>query len=133
VFNILLVGQDHRLLTTRAAVLKKTGAEVASCSTSEAQGFVESQSFELVVLCHSVLAGEAEMIADSAHKHSDKTRVLMVISSLSLENLGDVAKFDAVTSPDPGRLIARTTELLRGLPDHHLREFVNVQQRAAGL
>jgi CheY-like chemotaxis protein len=132
--KILLAGQDPRLLSTRAAVLKKTGAEVVSCNASEALKVVESKTFDLVVLCHSVPAGEAEMIADSSRKHSDKTRVLLVISGARPESLGDAAKFDAVTLPDPARLIAQAAELLQGLPDHRLRELGNVRQpRMAGL
>jgi CheY-like chemotaxis protein len=132
--KILLAGQDPRLLSTRAAVLKKTGAEVVSCNASEALKVVESKTFDLVVLCHSVTAGEAEMIADSSRKHSDKTRVLLVISGARPESLGDAAKFDAVTLPDPAQLIAQAAELLQGLPDHRLRELGNVRQpRMAGL
>ena len=132
--KILLAGQDSRLLRTRADVLKKTGAEVVSCNASEALKVVESKTFDLVVLCHSVPAGEAEMIADSSRKHSDKTRVLLVISGARPESLGDAAKFDAVTLPDPAQLIAQATELLQGLPDHRLRERGNVRQpRMAGL
>jgi CheY-like chemotaxis protein len=112
--KILLAGQDPRLLTTRAAVLKQTGAEVVSCNASEALKLVESKRFDLVVLCHSVLAGEAATIADRAHKHNDKTWVLMVISGMNPESLGDAAKFDAVTLPDPARLLAQAAELLQG-------------------
>src|ERR1700733_1233627 len=126
--KILLAGQDPRLLKTRAAVLKKTGAEVVFCNASEALKVVASKTFDLVVLCHSVPAGEAEMTADSSRKRSDKTRVLLVISGAWPESLGDAAKFDAVTLPDPARLIAQAVELLQGLPDHRLRELGNVRQ-----
>jgi CheY-like chemotaxis protein len=132
--KILLAGQDPRLLSTRAAVLKKTGAEVVSCNASEALQLMELRRFDLVVLCHSLPAGEAEMIADSSRKHSDKTRVLLVTSGARPESLGDTAKFDAVALPDPARLIAQAVELLQGLPDHRLRELGNVRQtRMAGL
>jgi DNA-binding response OmpR family regulator len=133
VHKILLAGHDPRLLTTRAALLKKTGAEIVYCNSSEALRILESERLDLVVLCHSLGADEAERIADRAHKRSGKTRVLMVTSDLSEERLGDEAKFDAMTLPDPTRLITRATELLQGLPNHHLKEFVTVQQIPVGL
>jgi hypothetical protein len=57
----------------------------------------------------------------------------MVISGMSPESPDDAAKFDALTLPDPARLIAQAAELLQGLPDHRLRELANVQLRVTGL
>ena len=62
--KILLVGQDVRLLETRSAVLKKTGAEVVYCVGCQVFDVVALESPDLVVLCHSLSEVEAEMIAD---------------------------------------------------------------------
>jgi hypothetical protein len=114
-------------------VLKKTGADVVSCNASEALELVALRRFDLVVLCHSVSTIEAERIADNVHKHSGKTRVLMVISGLNADVTASSSKVNAMTLPDPARLIARAAELLEGLPNHHLREVVNGQPNVAGL
>jgi hypothetical protein len=127
VYKILLAGQDPRLLATRAAVLEKVGARVVSCNVLEAPQALESEVPDLVVLCHSLTADEAERIADRAHRHSGKTRVLMVTSDLSGERVGDEAKFDAFSLPIPTQLITQATLLLEGLPNHHLKELVYFQ------
>ena len=122
--NILLVGQDPRLLSTRAEVLKKTGANITCCGALEAYKFVGSRSLDLVVLCHTLAVEESESIAERAHRHSQRPRILLVISDLNRERSYRDAKFDATSLPDPTGLIARATELLKGLPDDSLRETV---------
>jgi CheY-like chemotaxis protein len=131
--KILVAGQDARLLATRAEVLKKTGADVVSCTASEALKLLESETVDLVVLCHSLSEEEVERIAHKAHERGQRTRVLVVVPEVSRERLHRDATFDATTLSDPTRLIARATELLQGLPNHHLKEIVNGQQRRTGL
>jgi DNA-binding response OmpR family regulator len=131
--NILLAGQDSRLLSTRAAVLKKTGANVICCGASEALKLVRSKSLDLVVLCHSLVDGEAEMIAGEAHRSSQRPKVLLVIltSDQSREiPHRDANKFDATTLPDPAALIAHATELLQRSPDYPSKGIVNQQSHA---
>jgi hypothetical protein len=72
---------------------------------------------------------DAERIADKAHERDPGTRVLMVVSHVYPERQQGDGKFDAVTLPDPARLIMRTTELLEGLSDHELDEAGMGQQR----
>jgi DNA-binding response OmpR family regulator len=131
--NILLAGQDSRLLSTRAAVLKKkTGANVICCSASEALKLVRLESLDLVVLCHSVVEEEAEMIAEEAHRSPQRPKVLLVIlsSDQSREIPHRDPKFDATSLPDPAELIAHATELLQRLPNDPLKEIVNQQSHA---
>jgi hypothetical protein len=73
----------------------------------------------------------AERIADKAHQRGEGTRVLMLVSNVYPERQQGDGKFDAMTLPDPARLITRTTELLQGLSDHELEEAVMGQQRRA--
>jgi CheY-like chemotaxis protein len=96
----------------------------------EALQFLESQRPNLVILCHSLPVEHAERIADKAHERDPGTRVLMIVSDVYLERQQGDGKFDAVTLPDPARLITRTTELLQGLADHELEEAVMGQQRS---
>jgi CheY-like chemotaxis protein len=131
--RILVAGQDARLLATRAEVLKKTGAEIVSCTASEALKFLETEAPDLIVLCHSLSEEEAEMITRKAHERGQRTRLLMVVSEASRQRLHRDEMFDATTLSDPTRLIARAKELLQELPNHHLKEIVNGQQRRTGL
>jgi hypothetical protein len=130
-YRILLAGQDPRLLATRAAVLNRISEHVVSCNASGALRFLESESPNLVVLCHSLSMEDAERIADKAHERGSGTRVLMVVSEVYPERRPRDDKFDAVTLPKPARLIERTTELLQGLSDHQLEEALMGQQPRA--
>jgi len=120
--KILLAGQDVRLLETRAAVLKKTGAEVLYCTQSYVLDVLVSEKPDLVVLCHSLGRGDAEALADKIRVCSPKTRVLMVVSQGSEEKQYQDAKFDAMILPEPVRLIKRATELLERPPYGYARE-----------
>jgi CheY-like chemotaxis protein len=132
-YKILLTGQDPRLLATRAALLKKIGAHVVSCNESETLKFLESETPNLVVLCHSLSVEAAERIADKVHERRKGARALMLVSKVNPERLQRDAKFDAMAFPEPTQLIRRTTELLQGLPNYHLEEIVDGRQRRAGL
>jgi response regulator RpfG family c-di-GMP phosphodiesterase len=121
--KILLAGQDVRLLETRAAVLKKTGAEVVYCIGSEAFSIVLSERPDLVVLCHYLAEQDAEAIADKVHVCCPTTRVLLVVSQVVDEKHYQDAKFDGTSLPEPFRLIKRATELLADLPYHHVKEI----------
>jgi hypothetical protein len=119
--KILLAGQDVRLLETRAAVLKKTGAEVVYCIGSQVFNIVGYEIPDLVVLCHTLLEEEAEAIADKVHARSPKTRVLLVLSQVVTVKQYQNAKFDATSLPEPVKLLKRVTELLEELPQHYVR------------
>ncbi|NYF52628.1 hypothetical protein [Tunturiibacter gelidoferens] len=116
--KILLVGQDVRLLGTRAAVLRKTRAQVNYCLGSQAVGRVKSERPDLVVLCHSLLEGEAESIADDIRKCCKTTKVLMVLSEAGTEFPLQDGKFDAICLSRPDRLIACAKGLLGGPLPH---------------
>ncbi len=126
--KILLAGQDVRLLETRAAVLRKTGAEVVYCEGSQVGNIVVSEMPDLVVLCHSLLEVEAEAIADKVHECCPKARVLLVVSQMADERQNGDAKFDATSLSEPRRLVMRATELLRGLPYQQVREITHDSQ-----
>jgi hypothetical protein len=130
--KIVLAGQDVHLLETRAAVLKKkTGAEVVYCAGSQALDIVVSEMPDLLVLCHSLLHEDAEAIADWVHACCPKTRVLLVVSQVVSDRPYEDAKFDATSLPEPKRLVACATELLRGFPYHQTRKIVHDMQESA--
>jgi hypothetical protein len=113
-----MVGQDAHLLATRASVLKKISGHVVSCNAWVALKFLESETPNLVVLCHSLSVEEAEGIADKAHRRDEGIRVLMLISPTSPDRSFGDTKFDAISLSGPAGLITKTAELLQGLPDH---------------
>lgn len=114
--KILLVGEDVRLLETRAEVLKKTGADVVYCIGSKVFKVIASELPNLIVLCHSLTEQEAEAIADEVHACCPKTRVLLVVSQVVEEKHYQGPKFDGTSRSEPSRLIQRATELLEGCP-----------------
>jgi CheY-like chemotaxis protein len=122
--KILLAGQDYRLLETRAAVLKRTGANVISCSGGEALDAVKSEMPDLVVLCHSLAVDDAELMADRVRDCCPTTKVLLVLSEVGPDKPYCNAKFDATTLAEPSRLVKHATELLQTLPHHHPQELV---------
>lgn len=125
--KILLVGQDFRLLATRAAVLAKTNASVVCCNAVEYSKIFQSEAFDLVVLCHSLAEKQAAEITEAVHRRWPRTRVLLVVADVLQERLYKGVKFDATSSPDPNRLVHRTTELLEALPHHRLEEAMRAE------
>ncbi|MEO8737682.1 MAG: hypothetical protein ABI380_14230 [Edaphobacter sp.] len=127
--KILLIGQDFRLLATRAAVLAKTHASIICCNAAEGLKILEGEAFDLVVLCHSLAETQATEVTDAVHRRWPGTRILMVVSDVSIERLYKGIEFDATSSPDPNRLIRRTSELLERLPNHRIEESVRMEHR----
>ena len=130
--KILVAGQDIHLLGTRATVLAKTGADVISCMGSQTVGMVRNEKPNLLVLCHSLLAGnDAHSIADEIRTCCKSTKILMVLSELESDLPIQNAKFDAICSSSPERLIILANELLGGtLP--HARQIVKRDESARG-
>jgi hypothetical protein len=114
--KILLVGNDFRLLTTRAAVLARTMANVVCCNTAEAAQTLQNESFDLVVLCHSLTEKQISETTEMTHLRLPTARILRVISDISQEWPRGGPAFDATSSSDPDGLIRRTSELLRQMP-----------------
>ncbi|HEX3969331.1 MAG TPA: hypothetical protein VHW70_15290 [Edaphobacter sp.] len=110
--KILLAGHDLRLLETRAAVLKKTGAAVAYYAGPNVLEVVRSQAPDLVVLCHSLGRVEAENLAGNIHACCPRAKILLVVSQGSEEKSASDRWFDAKILPEPLRLIRRAAELL---------------------
>jgi hypothetical protein len=112
--KILLAGRDVRLMSTRAAVLNNTCGSVSYCMGSQVISKVKSERPDLVVLCHSLLEGEAEAIADEIHRSYKTTKVLMALSEVGTAFPLKDEKFDATCLSRPERLIASVNELVSG-------------------
>ncbi len=111
--RILLAGNDSRLLATRAAVLAKTGGAVVYSNPMETLSILDSnETFDLVVLCHTLEESDVAAIVDKVHQKICGAKILMVTSELS-GYLGNVnSKIDATTKAEPGHLVALAKEML---------------------
>jgi DNA-binding response OmpR family regulator len=109
--TILAISQDERLLTTRAAVLRKSNAEVIEARADEAKKILKARQFDLVVLCHSLTVEETLEIASLAHRQTIAIPILRLVSNAEFASEWTFITPDAVASGDP-RVLERVAELL---------------------
>lgn len=114
--KILLIGDDFRLLATRAALLTKTGASTVCCNPAEMQKDLERESFDLVVLCHSLSEADAQKAATFVRQRWPAAKVFLIESSVSLDKTFEGVALDGMISSTPSTLVAQTVELLASLP-----------------
>jgi CheY-like chemotaxis protein len=113
-FRILLAGSDSRLLATRAAVLSRTGAAVVYGNPMEALETLDrGETFDLVVLCHTLEDSYVAAIVDKVHQKITGVKILMVASVLEGNRPHAVGKIDATTMPEPAHLVALAKEMLQ--------------------
>ena len=111
--RILLAGSDSRLLATRAAVLSKTGAPVVYGNPMEALDILNrGETFDLVVLCHTLEDSDVAAIVDKVHQKITGVKILMVASELEGYSGRGNSKIDATTMPEPAHLVALAREML---------------------
>ncbi len=122
--KILLIGDDFRLLATRAALLSKTGACTVCCNAAEMQRDLERESFDLVVLCHSLSAEDVRKAAALANQRWPEAKVFLVEPSVPLDRTFDGMAIDGTISSSPGILLERTSALLHTLPKVGVREVL---------
>ena len=111
--KILAISKDEGLLITRAAVLRRSNAQVTTATANEARKILKSGQFDLVVLCFSLSVEETLEIAFLAHPQTIAIPVRKVVP-----NLDPVSEWRLIgpysTAPwDPGTLVERVAELLR--------------------
>ncbi len=109
--KILLLGNDSRLLKTRAQVLSKTGAHLVSSTIHEAAEIISRTKFDVIVVCHTLEEHEAREMMDGVRLIWPGTKILYVTSMYAGAGIGTLRP-DAISSSDPTGLIRRTTELL---------------------
>lgn len=90
---------------------------------------LESESFALAVLCHSLAEKQGSDITEAVHRRWPKIRMLMVVSNVAQELLYRGIEFDTTSSPDPNRLVSRTAEFVDWLPHHRLEESIQAEHR----
>jgi hypothetical protein len=110
--SVLCVGGDAELLETRAAVLRDTGSEVQCTLSSLALAVIESRSFDLVVLCHSVRQDEAKQFYEAAHRRLATTQVLRLNRVRGWLAGSDCKSSDREVNTDPATVVRAAAELL---------------------
>lgn len=111
--KILAISDDESLLTTRAAVLRKTNAQVTTATARQAKKILKSRKFDLVVLCQSLDVDETIEIASLAHHQTIAVPVLCVVANAVPISEWRFIAPDSVASSDPRILVERVAELLR--------------------
>jgi hypothetical protein len=114
--KILLIGDDFRLLATRAALLIKTGASTVCCNAAEMQRDLEGESFDLVVLCHSLSEEHAQKAVAFVRQRWPEAKIFLIESSVPLDKTFDGVALDGMVSSTPSTLLAQIRELLAALP-----------------
>ena len=117
--NILAVGQDEHLLSTRQRVLKLLQADVMAVDKTEAACVLATRRFDIVVLCHTLTASDVAEIASIARRYSTTTRILQLLS-----NESKIVPFpivdDSATIVTPYILVSKVRQMLCTVPSCHL-------------
>ena len=111
--QILLCGTDSVLLSTRSAVLRSIGWDVAVVSRfEEIETVVHDSSIDAVVLCHTLGPEQQEAAMDVLHRHaaSAKSVLLTKMTTRQITVHPDVI---VSTSKGPKALIESLDHLLK--------------------
>ena len=109
---ILCIGEDLQLLETRAAVLRKVGAEVKWANSFDALRFAEPQACDLIVLCHTVKDADAERISALARRRRPPSLILQLTPLAACRHNRPGVFCDAIADATPDALIPTVSELL---------------------
>jgi hypothetical protein len=77
---------------------------------------LEGESFDLVVLCHSLLEEDARQAAALVRQRWPAAKVFLIESSVPLDKTFDGVALDGTISSTPGTLLAQMVSLLAALP-----------------
>jgi hypothetical protein len=107
---ILLIGEDLRLLATRAAVLRRVDADVDLGPPEEFSTRMAARRYDLLVLCHTLREKDAETITLLAQQRWPEVQILQIVRERWMEKplRRGIA---ALSTPEPRRLVERTREL----------------------
>jgi DNA-binding response OmpR family regulator len=79
--RVLVVSRDEMLLRTREMMLGAFFAVRGAGRFSEAKALLNTDSFDLIVLCHSLTSDECERLSVLAHERSPRPLVLAMSAS----------------------------------------------------
>jgi len=108
---ILSIGEDAFLLETRAAVLRRTGAEIVNSNIISALSRLETRCFDLVILCHSVPVHLCRTLGEIIQLNWPATR-LMHLSTVRVWEESEIQAGVDLCPTEPEQLIAHSIMLL---------------------
>ena len=79
--RVLVVSRDEMLLRSRAMILGAFFAVRGAGRFNEARALLTSETFDLIILCHSLTPDEGERLATMAHQRSPRCQVLAMSAS----------------------------------------------------
>lgn len=127
--RILLIGEESSLLTTRAEILAKTGACVTCCDMNSLNALLWDRSFDLVILCHTLLGSGVRrscLIAD-IYRRWPQASVLQVVRGHG-DHAAETGLDASLTWREPGELVNSAVKLLGKPPQ---AEWFSVFEDAA--
>jgi len=112
--KMLLVGDDFRLLATRAALLSKAGVNTVCCNPAEMMRDLQHENFDLVLLCHSLQDEVAKDVTAVARRWWPQAKLLLMVSDLS-PRASRAFGCDGVIGAEPTEMMRQTMALLQRL------------------
>jgi len=109
--RVLVVSRDEMLLRSREMILGAFFAVRGAGRFIEAKTLLTSNSFDLIVLCHSLSPDECERLATLAHGKTPRCQVL-AMSPSSRENLKAWADKQLGVDAGPYGLLKKCAEML---------------------
>ena len=115
--SILCVGEDADLLNNRAMLLRSLDAD-AKCLLGSAAAVqcLASESFDLLVLCHTVKQADARAILNAVSGQTPPTFVLQVKKLYGSDHDRAHVRCDALVEANPALLIECVRQALHTFP-----------------
>jgi len=102
--RILLIGNEGHLLRDRVRRLAAIGAQVVVSDPSEIETHVGLESFDVVLLCHTLSALQRRVVTESAHRRWPRAQVLHATSEMDVRFIGSMLNGQM---PDDPEIIAQ--------------------------
>ena len=134
--KVLLVGNDSRLLDTRAAIMARAGASTSCGDPAEAERLLEADQFDLIVFCHSVPEWQVDQISQLAQERSPEVRFLLVVADAGHDGFGNGSGGDehiTINSFEPEHLLKRTMQLLQSSPFAERKDDSAADRRSSAI
>jgi hypothetical protein len=132
--RILSIGVDEDLLLTRELVLTQTCASVRSTHPGLATRMLKTESFDLIVLCHTLDPSDVEQICQEIEKNCSTCRILSLASFGGVHKYGRCMHAEIEWHDGPGALVRLARNLLQSVSDTPIRspesELHLIHQRA---
>jgi len=108
---ILLVGQDLRLLATRAAVLAQLDSTIKWGTPSMIETVPRWEHVDLLLLCHTLPREQREELVSVFREKSPETEILQLVSTIEVQDI-DLLPRVKIGICDPASLVRRVEELM---------------------